>query len=238
MYDWVAKIGMIVPASNTVSEFEFCRMIPKGISVHISRVLDLGRAVSRSSELMEEKMKVASEILAMANVDIIVYCCTVGSLIKGAGYDLEIVRNIEKWTGLPALTTSTAVIQAFKKLKFDSVAVGTPYTEDMNIRERDFFASNGFTVKSIKGLGIINLQEIANKSPLVAYDLAREVDRPDASGVFLSCTNLRTIEIIDMLEATLKKPVVSSNQASLWAALRKIGVKTPIRRFGKLLLEP
>ena len=68
--------------------------------------------------------------------------------------------------------------------------------------------------------------------------LAKENDRPDADGIFLSCTNTRQIEAIADIEKMLGKPVVNSNQAVLWGAVKrlsaKVGAVKPMPQLGTI----
>lgn len=107
----------------------------------------------------------------------------------------------------------------------------------MNEREKEFLEANGIEVLRIKGLGIVKNTEIGRQEPWVAYKLALEVYTPEADGLFISCTNFRTIEIIDKLEVELGVPVVTSNQATMWYALKTMKVKEKYDMYGTLLKE-
>jgi maleate isomerase len=113
----------------------------------------------------------------------------------------------------------------------------TPYIEEINKREKIFMESIGFEVVYEKGLGISDTIEIAKISPGTVYRLGREAiaKAPEADTLFLSCGNMRTIEVLSALEKDTGRPVISSNQALLWAALKAVGVRDPIYGFGSLL---
>ncbi|MDH5706815.1 MAG: maleate cis-trans isomerase, partial [Candidatus Aminicenantes bacterium] len=105
----------------------------------------------------------------------------------------------------------------------------------INGLERRFLEQNGKEVLRIKGLGIVRNREVGNKEPSAAFELAREVFVHEAQGIFISCTNFRTIEAIDRLEKELKMPVISSNTATFWAMMKKAGVKKGLDGYGRLL---
>ena len=126
-------------------------------------------------------------------------------------------------------------MDALKALKLSRISVATPYTEEINSLEKRFLEENGFVIQKIKGLGIRDNLKIGEQKPRTVYDLVREVDTAWNDGVFVSCTNLKTIEVISRLEEDLKKPVVSSNTATLWAMLRKIRYVEPVIGWGRLL---
>jgi len=238
VYGWRARIGLIVPSSNTTMEAEFWRMAPEGVSIHTSRV-KLVEVTPEALKLMAVEAARAAEELATAEVDVVVYGCTTGSLLEGPEWEEGLRRETRKRAGVEAVTTAQAVVEALKALGVKRVAVATPYIDELNARERAFLEKLGFTVVRIKGLGIVRNTDIGRQPPWVAYRLAKEVAKevgPSVDGVFISCTNFRTIEVIEPLEAELQLPVVSSNTASMWLALRSLGIRDRLS-YGRLLRE-
>ncbi|HSF01668.1 MAG TPA: aspartate/glutamate racemase family protein, partial [Solirubrobacterales bacterium] len=165
----------------------------------------------------------------------ITFACTTGSLVRGPGWDKVLRDRIEARTSVPATTTSTAVLAAFATLGARRLGIATPYIDELNRREREFFEAQGFEVLDIRGLGIRDDRQIGAQFPQVAYRLAREVDRPEVDCLFISCTNFPTMPIIAPLERDAGKPVVTSNQATIWDSLRRAGVRERIPGFGRLL---
>ena len=190
-------------------------------------LLELGKSVVRAAmELSSIKPKV------------IAFCCTSGSFIKGENYNNEIIKKIEEKVNITTITTTSAVIKAFKALNLKKISMVTPYNVEIAEKEAFFFekAIKNFKVLRMKNLGIIEALPKGNLSPYMAYNCAKEVDLPKAEAIFISCTNFRTKEIIDLLEEDLSKPVITSNQATIWAALKEIGVGR-MYNFGKLFKE-
>jgi maleate isomerase len=244
MYGWKGRIGLLLPARNTTMEPEFYRMAPDGISIHAARVTvgDVNLAGLRE---MEKDVYRAASLVAQVNPDVIIVGCTSGSFAGGFGYDQKLSAEIFRLTGVKAITTSTAVIEALKLLKIRKVAVATPYIDEVNDKEKEFIEANGIAVTRIQGLGYSKAMKqypLADKpvsligllDPAVAYKLAMDVNSAEAEGIFISCTNFRTIEIIAALEKNAGKPVVSSNQAAMAIGLRSIGVREPVCGFGSL----
>lgn len=225
MYGWRSRISLMIPSSNTTMESEFWGYAPEGVSIHTSR-LPLRKVTEKELVDMSDEAERCAELLADAKVDVIVYGCTTGSLIKGKGYDEEIERRINEATGIPAISTARAVLDALNEKGVKKIAVATPYTDEINQKEKDFLTENGFEVSEIKGLGIEENIEIGKQPPYIAYCLGKEVIRahPKAEALFISCTNFRTFGIITALSRDIGRPVVSSNQASLWRALQECGV--------------
>lgn len=219
---WRAKFGVLVPSGNSTMEPELYKMVPEGVSLHFSR-LKLKADVEEELLRMTENLETETEKLADAEVDVICFGCTGGSLIKGKGFDKEIIKRIENTCNIPATTTSTAVINALNTLGIGNVSLASPYPEWLNNRVIKFIESHGVKVISSKCL---NLETGMEKVPQrEVYALAKEVNSPEADGIFISCTDFPTIGVITKLEEDLDKPVISSNQATLWEMLRMVSIK-------------
>lgn len=236
MYGWRGRIGLIVPSSNTTMEPEFWRMAPEGVSIHTARMMLKAVTVNELLEMEKDAVR-AAQLLATANVDILVYGCTTGSLIGGPGFDRMITKKLEEATGIKAVATATAVLEALRELGARRVALATPYIEEVTKKEVEFLESQGYKVVDVKYLGIKENIEIGKLTPQTAYRLARSLDTSTADVVFISCTNFRTIEVISPLEKDLGLPVFSSNTATMWLTLKEMGIREPLRGYGKLLEE-
>lgn len=223
MNGWRARLGLIVPSANTVNEPEFYTHLPEGVSLYTSRMF-LEEATADELERMADDVERCGDLLRTADVDVVAYGCTTGSLVKGAGYDESIERRLEDVTGVPAVATAASIKRAFDALDVSSLSITTPYIEDLNRREASFLTDAGYEVLGIEGLELQSNLDIGAQRPEIAYRRAREIADPDADAIFISCTNYRTFEIIEPLERDLGVPVVTSNQATLWDALRTAGV--------------
>lgn len=233
MHGWRTRVGLIVPSSNTTNEPEFQVALPEGVSLHTSR-MRLVEPTPETLERMAEDADRCADLLSTADIDIVAYGCTTGSLIKGAGYDERLESKLEAQAGVPAVVTAAAIRRAFDALGLESLAIATPYVEELNDREREFLEAAGHSIVDMEGLGIDLNRDIGALRPERMYRLGRSLDHAEADGVFLSCTNARTFEIIPTLEADLGKPVVTSNQATLWDTLRRVGVSEVGRDLGRL----
>lgn len=214
-------------------EPEFNAMAPDGVSVHATRLLLMPGNSLEDLRKMAEGTENAAALLATAGVNIIAYGCTSGSLAGGVGWDQELISRIEKATAIPATTTATAVIRACRELGASRVAVATPYDEEINKAEKGFLEAHGIKVLSIKGLGLHG-EDLRRAPPEVTYNLACEVNSPEADVVFISCTAFKSITVIGELEERLQKYVFSSNTATMWDVLKRLGITEPIKGYGKL----
>lgn len=235
MYGWRGRLGLMLTSSDRTTEPEFTRTVPRGVSLQASRMhLEDGVVTPETLSEMAGDVERCARLLATADVDAIAYVCTTGSLLKGNGYAAEIESRIADTAGGPAVATAASITRAFDHLGVDSLAIATPYNERLDGLERTFLEDAGYSVEAIDGLGFETDAEIAAQPPERTFRHASSVDTDDADAVFISCTGTRTFEIIEPLEADLGKPVVTSNQATLWDALRTIGVDTGDVELGQL----
>jgi maleate isomerase len=241
MYGERGRLGLITLATDTSVLPEYARLMPAGVVVYPAPiVLPRGEvnAAALAEMLADDRLERAAELLMWAEVDVIVFACTTGSLVHGVGWDRELARRIERASGRPAATTSTAVLDALRAVGATSLAVATPYREELCIIERRFLEESGFGVSAIAGLGCATDHEIGQLGPEDAVAVVERVDSPAADAVFISCTNFHCLSAVEALERRLGKPVVTSNLAGAWAALRRIGVTESLPGHGRLLTLP
>ena len=232
----MSRIGLLVPSSNTTVEPEFYRALPRDVTLHTAR-LYLTRITPEAILNMVAEMENQARLLASADVDVIVLGATAPSFLKGLGYDRELIQKIQTVTGRTATTTSTALIEAIRHLGARRVVLGSAYDEKVNGIARAFIEASGVEVLAMKGLSLVDNLVVGRLAADTAYDLARQVDRADADAIVLSCTNWQTMDALERIERETGKPVVSTTQASIWAALRIVGYTQPIDGYGRLLRE-
>lgn len=242
MIGWRGRIGAIIPATNVTCEYEYNKMAPEGISVHVARIFvpEVTDPKEKEKQILKfgSGIKKAAKEVAQVNPRIIAFCCTSGSFIKGKGHDKEIINTIETETKIPAITTSTAVLDAFKKFNLKRIAMVTPYNIEIAEKEVCFFEKviPGFKIVTMKNLGIVSGLDKGELYPSSAYIAAKEADVPEAEAIFISCTAWRSIDVIELLEKDLKKPVITSNQATMWGILKKLRI-SGLDGYGRLLRE-
>jgi maleate isomerase len=230
------RIGLLLPSSNTTQEEEFWRVLPAGVTLHVAR-LPLRTVEADSTVRIVEDIESESRKLADADVDAIVLAATAPSSRRGIGYDRELIARIEAASGKPATTASTASIQALAALGVERIVIAAPWGEAVNAMAAAFLEASGVQVLAHRALGHVSNLAIGGLAEETAFELGRAVDRPDAQAVMLACGNWRTLRIVDRLEAAIGKPVVTTNQVSLWAVLRLAGVTAPVTGWGRLLRD-
>jgi len=242
MLGWRARIGVLVPPGNPTVEPELYRMAPSGVSVHFAR-LDSSSSASAPgahggmedrTQAYVDSLPAVAPVLGAVNPAIVALAFTAASYSNGFAREAALADRIASLTGSPALTAAQAILAALEHLGVKRLALGTPYPESISAMGRAYWEAAGLTVVGYARLtGVTNIYDESEER---AYRLARQADVPDADAVLLSGTGLPTIGVLELLERDLGKPVVSSNQALLWRALRMAGVREPVPGFGRLLV--
>jgi len=233
MAEWERKLGLIVPSWNTVNEYEVQRVVSPAMSLHTMRIQHTADT-EENLMWMGTQVPATAKLLAHAKVEVICYGCAAGGFIKGPKYDQQIIRDIEEATGIPGVTSSAATADALRSLGVERVSIASPYEPWLNEKLKQYLEASGFQVMAMQGLGT---QAHASCTPEENAALAAEVDRAESQAIFISCSNFRTLEIIEPLEQKLGKPVVTSNMVSLWKMLRIIGEQRALLGAGRLFRE-
>jgi len=239
MYGWRARLGVLVPSGIIALEPEFRLMTPEGVSCHFHRFKFYGdtseEGVVKRLEKAGEFIADASEMITHVRPAVVVMTGTGVSFIGGYGYDQLMIEKMKERNGnLPTTTTSTSVLNAFTKMGITKVSMAMPYVEKVSRAAMKFVEDNGVKVLNAKWLNKAGT-DIPETSKETIYHLAREVDHPESEALFISCIGIHTIEIIEKLEKDLRKPVITSNQATMWNILRMANINDKIQGYGQLL---
>lgn len=237
-YGYRAKIGMIVPPTNTVNEAEWALMVPDGVTLHSQRMAlhDESTSVEGKRRLFDDISVAASEV-AKSGVDVVVYACTAGSMVS----PIESLTDfMTERTGIAAVATAPSLVYAARALGLKKIALATPYHDALNEHEVHFLAECGIETVNVKGLGFGagGRHEYVNiaRTPLEqVFEHCRLADHSAADGMIVSCTDFATMAAVPRLERLLGKPVISSNLATLWRSLRVAGVADRLHGYGSLL---
>jgi maleate cis-trans isomerase len=214
-----ARIGLIIPSVNRMTEPQFNHYAPEGLGIHVARGRVAGQPGKTVADLSDE-IAHAAGTLADAGPDLIVFHCTHTSMKEGTDGEARIIGLIEKTTGIKALSTSSLVNDAMRALGLKKLVVLSPYMSNANII--DYLTAAGFSVVKDVALKCKTPADFEQVTPQRWLELAQENDTPEADGIFLSCTNTTQIEAVAAIEDALGKPVVNSNQAVLWGCLKRL----------------
>ena len=233
---WRAKLGFVLLATEQTVADDVYTLCPKGVGIHFSRVSNPDEITNETLlAIAPELERAASLMLPDGTLDVVSYACTSGSLVVGESRVCELLK-----AGCPNAKTSCiimAVSRALKAVGAKKVVVATPYLDEVNTAERDYMINDGFDVVDIQGLNLEKDSEMVRVAPSFIANFAASIDRADADAVFISCGALRSIDIIEQLEERIGKPVITSNQAMVWDALRLAGVDDKITGYGQLFRE-
>jgi len=228
-------IGVIAPFDLAL-ERELWRWVPMEVSLHLARTpyepvpvsMEMARLVSDSRHLAT-----ATRDVLHVEPEVVAYLCTSGSFVNGVGYERSLTKAICDAGAPDAVTTSGALAEVLHQLDLHRVSVLTPYDGDLTAALHEFLAELGVRTVSSDHLGLgggiwkVSYRTIAER--ILAADHA------DAEAIFVSCTNLPTYDLIEPLEAALGKPVLTANQLTMWACLRRMNL--PIVGPGKWLRD-
>ena len=239
-------IGFVWPGPPVPGDAEeVARFIPEGVDWHIvgtprDFATDDRPAITRDrlfAMAENPNIEAAAARLPALGVQAIGYGCTSASYVRGVGGDTDISARITELTRLPSTTTSTTAVEALKLLGVTRVAVLSPHVDELNERLRGFLEGHGLDVVHMRGLN--KLRGIENIPQEEIYELVVQlIDRPEADGIFISCTGMRTSNILARLEEATGKPVVSALQATIWGTLRLTDAPSELPGLGSLFQVP
>jgi len=228
------RVGLIALATDFRIEKDFISVIKdQNIDFFVNRIhcyfpLTSENLIKMSGTVTE----ISEDILPNEKLDCVVYGCTSGTI--AAGYEnIKKKINLAK-PGAEVTTPSTAAINALKKMNLKNIAIFTPYSKVLNDEVIDYFKSENFEVSSNAYFDILSDLDIGKVDEDYLYETLSKMDLGDADALFISCTALPALSIIDKLEKRLNKVVLSSNQVLIWDTLQSIGKKNSIEGFGKL----
>jgi len=223
-----ASIGLVLPFDSALDR-EYWQYVPADVDLFLARTGHiagrLGTPLIMAVSEYEHVLPVVDDMVTALDPDVVVYGCTSGSFLRGLSGNKELLRRMEGAGCRTAGTTSEFLLDALHALDARTVAVATPYPDDMTEALVEFLESAGFAVASARSLGMTGDPKTVGRDEVL--ELALAADHPDADVLFLSCTNLRTFDLVAELEEQLGKPVLTANQVTIWGALRRVGLPNP-----------
>lgn len=216
------RIGLIVPSSNTTMEVDFYNHLEERATVHTARMYLDTTTKEAEEKMVRESTPEAARMLRTLYPHVTVFGCTSGGSLFGVEYDRKIARDLAEWTGAArTVTVLAAVSEQLRHVGAQRIAVFTPYIDELNQTIRRCLEEEGFEVLSIQGMGITVNYDIGRVAPEAILAFAKERFKdPGADTLFFSCTNMRAMDAIPLLEREFGKPIVTSNQAAVEAVKR------------------
>ncbi len=245
----LARIGVLTPDVDPVPESEMWAMAPRDVSIHASRVLWSGNALSigKTEEMAvlgarsfaePPHVDAAVDLLAGLTPNVIVYAFTGSSYALGAEGDDSLRARLEKRArGIPVVLTVPAASEALRVLAVRRLALIHPpwFSQEANASGRDYFRSRGMEV--VYCACMTPARPFTELRPAEVYDWTTANVPQDAEAVFIAGNGLRAIGVIQALEDALGRPVLTANQVAFWRALRVVGVTSTVSQYGRIFAE-
>lgn len=217
----IGRVGLIIPSSNRMVEQEMAPTFPRGIFVHVTRLRMTGANRLPLDQLLP-RIEEAARALTDARCDVVAFHCTANSMDGGKDGEEQILATLTRAGAPHATTTITAIQRAFDALAARRIVLITPYSASTTEHEAEFLRRAGYDVLSAQGFALAGSDAYCATPPQFWRDRAIEAARPDADAYLISCANISMFGVIKELEARVARPVVTSNQAVIWDALRLI----------------
>jgi maleate isomerase len=221
----MARVGLIVPSSNTVMEADLYRRLPGDATLHSARMYMVETTPEGESAMLDDHLPAAVRDLATVRPDAVVFGCTSAGALRGNDYEAELVRRIAEETGAEAISVAASVREAVRRRDAKRVGVITPYVDSLNEKIQESLEADGIEVAAIHGLGIDENFEIAAVEPAAIVGFASRCfgGERDIDLLFASCTNFRALDACAAIQRELGVPAITSNLAALEAVLAAIG---------------
>ena len=228
------RVGLIALATDFRIEKDFISIIKdQSIDFFVNRIHCYFPLTSENLKKMSNNItEISDDILPNEKLDCVVYGCTSGTITSGYS-SIKKKINLAK-PDAKVTTPSTAAVNALKKLGLKKISIFTPYSKALNDEVVDYFKKENFEITTNSYFDISNDLDIGKVDENYLYETLCEMDLGKAEALFISCTALPALSIIDKLEKKLNKIVLSSNQVLIWDTLQSIGKRDRIEGFGRL----
>ena len=228
------RIGVITLSTDFTIEQDFrkiCHSLP--IDIFFNRIPFINPLNHENYLKMAEHIpEVSEQILPGEKIDVIAYGCTSGTIAIG---EEHISSQVQKSKPEAKVTTPiTAALKAFKKLNLKNIAVLTPYPKDVNVTVFDYLSKNNLTIDSFNSFNLNYDSEIAQVSLDSLKESIANINLDNVDGLFVSCTALKIVDILDEVEKKFNTTVISSNQAIIWDCLQLLDMNIKVPGYGKL----
>lgn len=235
-----ARFGILVPFTNTNLEPDMTLLRPKGVSMHFARMGGYDQDEIPDADQMHglgaSDLNEPLHLLQGVQPDVILYGCTSATLTHGPEFDQGLARRIKAESGADTVTAAGALVHALRFLGIDRIGFASPYVAAINDLAIGFLEQTGVhTVARSEVREALDNYGQGNLDPKAVFDLGLAADHAGADAIVLSCTDMRSVEIIADLESAVGKPVITSNQAMAFQAMGLAGITDPLPGYGTLL---
>ena len=229
------KVGLLTLSTDLTIEKDFnsiCHKLP--VDIFVNRIHNENPLTKENlSKMYGQIESITKKILPGEKINTVAYGCTSGTVAIGEDRVKEKIQLAKP--GCYVTTPITSAIKAFKKMNAKKIAVFTPYQESVNKTIYEYLNKKNVDIMSFSTFNLDLDVDIARVDPKYLFETLSKLDINDADALFISCTALPALEILDDVEKQIKKPVFSSNQTLIWDTIRSVGYQSSIEGYGKLL---
>jgi maleate isomerase len=229
-----ARLGFIIPSSNRMVEPQVQRFMPPGVIPHFTRIGMTNKYKAPLDQLLPRILD-ATALLADSRCDVTVLQCTGTSMSGGVAMEQHVIDEMQRVSGRPALSAASSLTAAFRTLDARRLVFVSETGQEGHDRKVCFLREAGYDILADKAVGLAGTDAYCTMPPQLWFDVTASLQRDDADAYFISCANIHSIDVIEDLEARLGKPVVTSNQAAIWCALRTAGIGDDVPGLGRLM---
>ena len=228
------RIGLITLASDFRIEKDFNNVIyGKDIDLYCNRIQSYNPLTNETLKKMANDIpNVTKDILPDQKLDCVAYGCTSGTIAAGYKSIFEKV-NLAK-PNTKVTTPITSAVNAIKILKIKKLSVFTPYTEEINQSVINYFKKENIEINELSYFDIASDIDIGKVDPQHVFDTLTKIDLTKSDALFVSCTALPVMSIIDELEKKINKVILSSNQTLIWETFKEINYNEKVTGYGEL----
>jgi maleate isomerase len=231
----IRHFGALIPSTNTTAELEYSRLLPPEWQAHYARMATSSVNKTPFSPPRDEDIAYQAKMLGTARVEVVFLLQTSASLFAD-GYCADVSRRITAAAGVPGFTSAMAIGEAMVALGTERIALVSPYSPEVNASAKRYYEGNyGLRIVALEGFAATDSYAIGQLGPEMARDAFARIDRPEIEAFVVPGGNFPTMASIVAWEAEFKKPVVTTNQAALWAARQRLGSADPMPGLGRLL---
>ena len=227
--------GVLIPSTNTTVEIEYNRLLPPTLQAHVGRLLSSGAGPFSPS--LDADVDHQARLLGTAKVEVISLAQTSASLFAD-DYDATVTQRMSKGAGVPAITSAQAIGQAVRALGARRIALVSPYSQPVLERAKHYYQTKySLEVLALEGFAATDSYMIGKLGPENARDAFARIEQPEVEVLVVPGGNFPTMSYVPAWEREFGKPVVTTNQAALWAMMGIMGVSDPLPGLGRLLEE-
>ena len=231
------RIGLVTLSNDYVTERDFMNMRPSDdIVIYTSRLLNTPDCTIETLQAMAPQIAQATELLVPeGRLDVVAYGCTSGTAVLGYDRVQSLIQSVRP--GIACVTPLTSSLDALDRFDANNIAVLTPYIDEVNEKIAQYIEASGKSIVAFSRFNIADNEAMAKLSSESIYQAAINIHCPDADALFISCTAIRAVDVVDKIEQKIGKPVITAIQAMFWQSLRLCGYNEPISGYGRLLRE-